>query len=147
MSTTTHAPTVVHQHEETTTTPRQTVWKRGVAAGAVAAVVTTVIAAVASSAGVSFADSADTSIPVAAFAQMTILFTLIGVALAATLARRARRPRSTFVKTTVALTALSVVPDLTFGFDAASAATLVSCHLIAASIVIPTLAGRLARTR
>ena len=51
------------------------------------------------------------------------------------------------MKTTVALTALSVVPDLTFGFDAASAATLVCLHLTAAAIVVPTLARRLSRAR
>jgi anthranilate phosphoribosyltransferase len=146
MSTTTHAPTV-HFQPQAEVSSRPTVWKHGVAAGAVAAVVTTVVAAVASSAGVSFADHTGESIPVAAFAQLTIVFSLIGVALAATLARKARRPQSTFVKTTVALTALSVVPDLTFGFDGASAATLVSLHLTAAAIVIPTIARRLTQTR
>lgn len=146
MATTTHTPTV-HLHQHAAAPARQTVWKQGVAAGAVASVVTTVAAAVASSAGVSFADHAGTSIPVAAFAQMTMLFTLVGVGIAAVLARKARRPRSTFVKTTVALTALSVVPDLTFGFDGASAATLVSLHLTAAAIVVPTLARRLSPAR
>ncbi len=55
--------------------------------------------------------------------------------------------RPTFVRTAVALTALSFVPDLTFGFDAGSAATLITLHTVAAAIVVPTLAGRLARTR
>ena len=63
------------------------------------------------------------------------------------MARKVRRPRPTFVRTAVALTALSFVPDLTFGFDVASAATLISLHTVAAVIVVPTLAGRLARTR
>ena len=101
----------------------------------------------ASAAGVSFADSTGASIPIAGFAQLTLVFSLIGVGLAAVLARRARHPRSTFVRTAVALTVLSFVPDLTFGFDAASAATLITLHTIAAAIVVPTLAGRLARTR
>ena len=131
----------------TTASTRPTVWRHGVAAGAVAAVVTTTIATVAAAAGVSFADSTGESIPVYAFPQLTIVFSLVGVALAAVLARRARRPRSTFVRTTVGLTALSVVPDLTFGFDAASAATLIACHLTAAAIVVPTLARRLSATR
>ena len=69
----------------------------------------------------------------------------IGVALAAVLARKARRPRSTFVRTTVLLTALSYVPDLVSGFDVASTATLITLHTIAAMIVIPVLARRLAR--
>lgn len=63
------------------------------------------------------------------------------------LARKAHRPRSTFVRTAVALTALSVVPDLTFGFDAASAASLITLHIVAVVIVVPTLAGRLARAK
>jgi hypothetical protein len=147
MSTTTQShPTV------TSTTPvraaqRQPVWKQGVAAAVGASVATTVLAAAASAAGVSFADSTGSSIPIAAFSQLTLAFALVGVAIAAVLARRARRPRTTFVRTTVALTALSFVPDLTFGFDAASAATLITLHTVAAAIVVPTLASRLQRTR
>ena len=70
-----------------------------------------------------------------------------GVGIAAVMARKVRRPRPTFVRTAVALTALSFVPDLTFGFDTGSAATLITLHTVAAAIVVPTLAGRLARTR
>jgi amino acid transporter len=81
------------------------------------------------------------------FAQLTLVFSLIGVGIAAVMARQARRPRSTFVRTAVALTAVSFVPDLTFGFDAGSAATLVTLHTVAAAIVVPTLARRLARAR
>lgn len=126
---------------------RLPVWKHGVAAAVVAAAATTGLAAAASAAGVSFADRAGASIPLAGFAQLTLIFSLIGVGLAAVLARRARRPRATFVRTAVVLTALSFVPDLTFGFDAGSAATLIALHTVAAAIVVPTLAGRLARTR
>ena len=118
------------------TTERRPVWKHGVAAAAVATVATTVLAAIASAAGVSFADSSGESIPVAAFPQLTLIFSLIGVGIAAVMARKARRPRSTFVRTAVALTALSYVPDLTFGFDAASAATLIAAHTVAAAIVV-----------
>jgi hypothetical protein len=126
---------------------RQPVWKHGVAAAVVASVATTVLAAVASAAGVSFADSTGASIPIAGFAQLTLVFSLVGVAMAAVMARKARRPRPTFVRTAVALTALSFVPDLTFGFDVGSATTLIALHTVAAAIVVPTLAGRLARTR
>ena len=124
-----------------------TVWKPGVAAAGVASVTTTALAAVASAAGVSFADHTGESIPLAAFPQLTIIFSLLGAGLAAVLARKARRPRATFVRTTVALTALSFVPDLTFGFAASSAATLIGLHTVAAAIVIPTVAGRLAQSR
>ena len=51
------------------------------------------------------------------------------------------------MRTAVALTALSFVPDLTFGFDAGSAATLITLHTVAAAIVVPTLARRLAPAR
>jgi hypothetical protein len=146
MSTTTQVPTHV-TNAPAETAERKTVWKHGVAAAAVAAVATTVLAAVASAAGVSFADSTGASIPIAGFAQLTLIFSLIGVGFAAVMARKARRPRTTFVRTAVALTVLSFVPDLTFGFDAGSAATLITLHTVAAAIVVPTLAGRLARTR
>jgi hypothetical protein len=125
----------------------QRVWKHGIAAAVVASITTTALAAVASAAGVSFADSTGASIPIAGFAELTLVFSLVGVCLAAVMARKARRPRSTLVRTAVALTALSYVPDLTFGFDAVSAATLITLHTVAAAIVVPTLARRLARTR
>jgi hypothetical protein len=131
----------------TATAQRQTVWSYGVAAAAVASIATTVLSAVASAAGVSFADHTGQSIPAAAFPELTLMFSLIGVGVAAVMARKARRPRSTFVRTAVTLTALSFVPDLTFGFSAGSAATLITLHTVAASIVVPTLAGRLRRTR
>ena len=131
----------------TLTVERQSVWKHGVAAAVMASVATTTLAAVASAAGVSFADRTGASIPIAGFAQLTLIFSLIGVGIAAVLTRKARRPRATFVRTAVALTALSFVPDLTFGFDAGSAATLITLHTVAAAIVVPTLAGRLARSR
>jgi hypothetical protein len=127
----------------TPTTDRPTVWRHGVAASVAAAVATSVVAAVASAAGVSFEDPSGNAIPVLGFTQLTLIFSLIGVGLAAVLARKARRPRSTFVRTTVALTALSLVPDATFGFDFASAVTLMGAHVVAAAIVIPVLASRL----
>lgn len=128
-------------------TGRQPVWKRGAAAAVVASVATTVLAAIASAAGVSFADSTGASIPLVGFAQLTLVLSLAGAGIAAVLARKARRPRATFVRTAVALTALSFVPDLTFGFDAGSAATLIALHVVAAAIVVPVLAGRLPARR
>ncbi len=126
---------------------RRSVWKHGGAAAVVAAVATTVGAALASAAGVSFSNGKGPGIPIAGFAQLTLVFSLVGVGLAAVLARKARTPRATFVRTAVVLTVLSYVPDLTFGFDRASAATLITLHSIAAIIVVPTLARRLRPTR
>jgi Family of unknown function (DUF6069) len=128
-------------------TQRRSVWKHGLTAAVAAAVATTSLAAVASAAGVSFADGSGAGIPIAGFTTLTLVFSLVGVLLAGILARTARRPRSTFVRTALVLTALSFVPDLSYGFDASSAATLIALHSVAAAIVVPTLARRLAPTR
>jgi hypothetical protein len=147
MTITTQIPTRTTLGALTPAAERQSVWKHGVAAAVVASVATTTLAAIASAAGVSFADRTGASIPLAGFAQLTLIFSLLGVGMAAVLARKARRPRATFVRTAAALLVLSFVPDLTFGFDAGSAATLIALHTLAAAIVVPTLAGRLARSR
>ena len=119
---------LVPQSETATTrsSPRHrpSLWRTGLKAGLVAAVATTAIALVASAAGVSFEVDGE-AIPMAGYAQMTLIGAVLGVLLAKALRRWAKHPQSTFVRTTVALTALSVVPDLTMGFDAASAATLI----------------------
>lgn len=136
-------------------TDRKSVWKHGIAAAIVAAAVTTGLAYVASKAGVTFVDPArpEFPIPLLGFAQLTLVFSLIGVGLAAILARKARHPRSTFVRTTLALLVLSIVPDfleipkLSPDFDTATAWTLAGLHVVAAAIVIPVLAGRLATER
>lgn len=124
-------------------TTRKPILVHGLAAVVGAAATTTTLAAVASAAGVSFADRTGASIPIAGFALLTAVFSLVGVALAAVLARTVRRPRTIFVRTTVVLTALSLVPDVVSGFGATSAVTLMTLHVVAAAIVIPTLASRL----
>jgi len=136
---------LVPQSETTThveSEVRPSLWRTGLKAGLVAAVATTAIALVAGAAGVSFEVEGE-AIPIAGYAQMTLIGAVLGVLLAKALRRWAKHPQSTFVRTTVALTALSVVPDLTMGFDAASAATLVVTHITAAAIIIPRLAARL----
>lgn len=125
---------------------RKSLWLHGLGATVAASAVVTALAAVSSAAGVSF-ETASGTIPLAGYAQLTALFSLIGVAMAAVMARVARRPRRTFVVTTVVLTVVSLVPDVTFGFDAASAIVLMLLHVVAAVIVIPVLARRLAEER
>ncbi len=115
MSTTTQVSTPVTPGASALAGDRQQVWKRGLAAAVVASVITTALAAVASAAGVSFFSGTGPSIPIAAFAQLTLVFSLVGVGIAAVMARRTRRPRLTFVRTASALTALSFLPNLTFG--------------------------------
>jgi amino acid transporter len=143
----TQSRTMLSPSAPASATGRKPLWKHGVAAAVVAAITTTVLAAIASAAGVPFGQGTGENIPIPMFTVLTLVFSLVGVGIAAVMARKARRPRSTFVWTAVTLTVLSIVPDLTFGFDAASAATLIALHIVAAAIVVPVLARRLARTR
>jgi hypothetical protein len=112
-------------------------------AGVVAAAATVAVAAAAQAVGVSLETAPGEAIPVLGFGQLTLVFTVIGVLIARTLRRRAQQPRSTFVTTTVVLTALSLVPDAVLSADAATKVTLMLTHLVAAAIVIPVLAARL----
>lgn len=125
---------------------RPTIWRHGVVAATAAAAATTTLAAAAHAAGVSFEDSTGAAIPLLGFTQVTLVLALVGVGLAALSARRARFPRRAFVRTTLVLLALSLLPEAIFGFDAISALTLMGLHVVAAAIVVPILAARL-RTR
>jgi hypothetical protein len=117
-------------------------WRTGLKAGVLAAVATTAIAVAASAAGVSFEIEGE-SIPLAGYAQMTLIGAVVGVLLAKALRRWASNPQRSFVRATVALTALSVVPDVTMGFDVASALTLIAAHVVAAVIIVPRIADAL----
>jgi uncharacterized protein DUF6069 len=114
----------------------------GVAAAALASVATPIVAAAGRAAGIGL-DVGGAPIPVQGFAVLTAVFSLIGVALAAVLSRTARRPRSTFVRTTVVLTVLSLVPDVIVEAAPATKALLMLTHLVAAAIVVPAVARRL----
>jgi hypothetical protein len=120
-------------------------WRPALVCGAVAGAATTAIAAVAHAAGVSFEIDGE-PIPLMGFAQMTLLGALLGLVIAH-LCRRAADARAVFVRITVALTALSLVPDFTMPFDAASRVVLVLAHVAAAAIVVPVLARRLPAAR
>jgi hypothetical protein len=116
--------------------------RSGAVAGAAAAVATTSVAALADAAGVPITIGGE-AIPLGGFAQLTLFFTAVGVVLATVLARRASQPRQTFVKTTLALTTLSFVPDVLADATTATKLTLMLTHAVAAAIVIPVLASRL----
>ncbi|MGC4768217.1 DUF6069 family protein [Micromonospora sp. DT44] len=135
MTTTTHATRA--------TSTLGTLVRTGVVATVAASAATMIVAAVGHAAGVGL-DVSGAPIPVAGFGVLTAVFSLIGVVLAALLSRFARRPRRAFVRTTVALTVLSVVPDVIADADTATKALLMLTHLVAAAIVIPALARRLA---
>ncbi|MFI5625724.1 DUF6069 family protein [Nocardioides sp. NPDC051685] len=146
MSTITTAQQTTTSTRATRAAGRKPVWLHGLGATVAASAVVTLLAAGALAAGVSF-ETASGPIPILGFVQLTAFFSLIGVAMAAVMARVARSPRRTFVVTTVVLTVVSFVPDATFGFDAVSAVTLMVLHVVAAAIVVPVLARRLAEER
>lgn len=118
-------------------------WRVGARAGVVAAVAVSTVAAVALAAGVPLEVEGE-AIPVAAFVQMTLIGTALGVLLAKALQRWSARPSQVFVAATVALTAVSMVPDFTTaGITTASRLVLAVTHVVAAAVVIPAIARRL----
>jgi Family of unknown function (DUF6069) len=66
-----------------------------------------------------------------------------GIVLALALLRWSARPATRFVWTTVSLTAISLVPPFLAGANAATSTDLVGLHLVAAALMIPTLARSL----
>ena len=131
---------------ETRPAPRRSasgrLWKTGMGAGVVASVATFAVAAAASGLGVPI-EIGGKAIPLAGFSQLTFVGALIGTILAVVLSRRATRPRRTFLVTTIALTALSIVPDVLADAHTATRFTLALTHIVAAAIVIPALASRM----
>src|SRR5437660_8982539 len=81
---------------------RPAVWRTGLAAAVAAAAATTVVAAGARAAGASL-EAHGKAFPLAGFAQLTLLFSVVGILIARTVGRRASRPQSMFVRITVAL--------------------------------------------
>ncbi len=143
-ATTTRTATVTSSPATRAATTRSPeLWRPGMVAGLAAAAATTAVAAIAHASGVSLETAPGEAIPVIGFGQLTLFFTVIGVVMARTMGLRARRPRSTFTRTTVALTALSLVPDVMISASASTKMTLVLTHLVAAAIVIPALSSRL----
>jgi hypothetical protein len=116
--------------------------KTGIAAAAIASCATTTVAAAGNAAGISL-DMAGQPIPVLGFGTLTAIFSVVGLILAAILSRTARHPRSTFIRTTVVLTVLSLVPDVIADAGVATKALLMLTHLVAAAIVIPAVTRQL----
>lgn len=114
----------------------------GALATVVAAAATAAVATAGQAVGISLAVGG-AAIPPPGFATLTVVFSVLGLLIAVALRRFARSPRTAWIRTTVALTALSLVPDAIADADTASKATLMLTHLIAAAIVIPAVARRL----
>ena len=143
MSTTTFTPATTAPQATQPTQPTQATqpqgtpvtWKRGLATGAVAAVVVTAVAGAFQAAGHTLS-VVDGPIPLASFAQMVLLSTVVGIVIAR------RTSRATFYRVTVTLTVLSCVPDVAWGDGFVSKAGLVLTHVVAAAIIVPRLARR-----
>ncbi|TDB86903.1 DUF6069 family protein [Actinomadura sp. 7K534] len=125
-----------------TTAPALPLIIGGLTAAGAAAAATAAVAVAGESAGISLAVGGK-AIPVAGFAVLTAVFSVVGLALALVLARTARRPRRAFVRTTIALTALSLVPDVLADASASTRGLLMLTHAVAAVIVVPVIARRL----
>jgi hypothetical protein len=114
----------------------------GSAATVAAAVATALVATAGQALGISL-DMSGASIPASGFAVMTVIFSVLGLVIAAALRRFARRPRTAWLRTTVALTVLSFVPDVLADAAGATKVLLMLTHVVAAAIVIPAIARRL----
>jgi Family of unknown function (DUF6069) len=119
----------------------------GVLATLAAMVATTLAAALAHAVGVDFEvpDGGET-IPLSGFAVVTGFFSVVGIVIAAALLRWSARPAELFVRTALSLTAISLVPPLLSDASTATTVALIGLHLVAATVMIPTLARSL-RTR
>jgi len=123
---------------------RRGLFVTGLLAATAAAGCATLAGAVAMGAGVDFElPDGGESIPLWAFAQLTFIFSMIGLVLAAGLRRWSRHPSTQFVRVTVTLTAVSLVPPFLVDANLATVAALVLIHLVAAATFIPVLARRL----
>jgi hypothetical protein len=140
--------------EDVTSGPRpdaRAVAATGAVAGLAAAVATVATGALARAADVPMqaaagADEAAENIPLWAFAQLTVVSAVVGTLLALALNRYARRPARTFVVATTLLTVVSFVgPVMAQHATTATRVVLELTHVIAAAIIIPALAARLAR--
>ncbi len=124
---------------------RHPVRRAALTSGTVAAVAVTAAAAAAHAAGVPFELEGE-MIPLAGFAQMTVLGAVLGGLMAAGLNRWSARPRHLFVLATTVLTVLSCVPSVAFPQDVATRVALVATHVLAAAIIVPVLARRTTET-
>jgi hypothetical protein len=119
----------------------------GLIATLAAMVTTTLAAALARAVGVDFEIPAGgQTIPLPGFAVVTGFFSVVGIVIAVALLRWSARPAKRFVWTAVSLTAISLVPPFLAEADTATTTALLGLHLVAATVMIPTLARSL-RTR
>ncbi|MFE8993140.1 DUF6069 family protein [Streptomyces collinus] len=129
------------------------VWLVGILATLAGAVVTEAFALVARAAGVPMEAASPgateaAEIPVGGFFGGVVFWSVAGIVLAVVLARWAEQPARTFTVTTVALTALSLAGPAVAPHTAPSTQiVLAASHVVAAAVVVPLLARRLAHVR
>ena len=112
----------------------------GLVATLAAMLATAVAAALARAVGVDFeVPEGGETIPVTGVAVVTGFFSLVGTVIAAALLRWSARPAERFLWTAVSLTVVSLVPPFLSGANAATTVALVGLHLVAATVMIPTL--------
>jgi hypothetical protein len=125
------------------------VWLVSALAAATAAAATELYGLAARAAGIPMAAGnigATTAGPITVgmFAMGTLICAFWGTVLAVILARYATRPARAYVRTTVALTAVSLAGPLAAGDTAASTKLMLAvAHLLAAAIIIPVVTRRL----
>ena len=119
----------------------------GLVATLAAMVATTLAAALAQAVGVDFeVPDGGQTIPLSGFAVVTGFCSVVGIVIAVALLRWSARPAQRFVWTAVSLTAISLVPPPLSGANTATTTALIGLHLVAATVMIATLARSL-RTR
>ena len=120
---------------------RRPLWRAGVVSGLAAAAATCLVVVAARAGGVAVAVQGE-RIPILGFAQLTMVGALLGIGVAKVFSRHASRPRHTFARMTVALTALSIVPDVIADATVGTKFVLALTHVVAAAIIVPAIASR-----
>ena len=115
----------------------------GLGAAVAAAALNALVAGLARAAGVDLEVTGGEAIPVSGIAFVTVVLSVLGLLIAAALSRWSNSPVQWWLRTTVVLTAVSLVPPFLAAADTATAATLVALHLLAAAVVVPVVARTL----
>jgi hypothetical protein len=145
------AGTLTATPTHTFATARST-WRVGITASVVAAIATQLFVVLAHALGVSLKVGAPGAnhaeeIPMLAFAQWALIWSLVGTGLAVAFSRWARRPAHTFTVTAIVLTVVSFAAPVTATHTGlATKLVLAASHVVAAAIVIPALARQLPQT-
>ncbi|HSB88088.1 MAG TPA: DUF6069 family protein [Ilumatobacteraceae bacterium] len=147
MFTTATSPTTSTSATATAANPRaRTLWATGAVAGAAGGVAALATHLMAKAVDVPLTVEGK-EFPIVAFPQVTLISTVVGVVIAIAASRRSARPRHTFVSTTVVLALLSLLAPMALNTDTATKVTLELAHVVAAAIVIPVVARKLAERR